>query len=325
MPENLHNLQRRFAIGLILGLAVVIAITLLGDLPRMLAAFGRWRWALLPFVLAAVLVNYVIRFCRWEYYLQVLQVGPLGRLRSLGIFLTGFALTMTPGKLGEVVKSFFLRQAIGTAVSASAPIVLAERLTDVLGVVLLAALGLTTYQVGGPTLAVAVVGAAIFVALVQQRQWVEAILSRLAVWRPTARFATIFRNLYESTYALLAWRPLVVSILLAAISWFGECVAFFLVLWGFGLTPDLTLLLQATFIYAVASLLGALSFLPGGLGATEGVLAVLLVQLVAMPEADALAATLIVRFCTLWFAVILGLLAMLTMQRRQDRPAFPQV
>jgi glycosyltransferase 2 family protein len=65
---------------------------------------------------------------------------------------------------------------------------------------------------------------------------------------------------------------------------------------------------QAMGIYAVSLLAGALSFVPGGIGTTEGVMALLLAGLGA-GAATLVAAPLISRLTTLWFAVALGLLA----------------
>src|SRR3712207_8050629 len=54
----------------------------------------------------------------------------------------------------------------------------------------------------------------------------------------------------------------------------------------------------------------ALPILPGGLGTSEASSAALLIALVnGMTGAVAAAATIIIRFCTLWFGVTLGLVA----------------
>jgi uncharacterized protein (TIRG00374 family) len=102
------------------------------------------------------------------------------------------------------------------------------------------------------------------------------------------------------------------------VAWFAECLAFFIVILGLGIPASGPLLLQATFIYAIASLLGAISFLPGGLGATEGTMAILLTELSGLEKDPAIAATLLARFATLWFAVLLGIVALLLIQRRLD-------
>ena len=118
---------------------------------------------------------------------------------------------------------------------------------------------------------------------------------------------------------MLRAKPLVIAIGLAIAAWFGECLTFFIVLLGIGLAPTLLLLLQATFIYAAASLFGAVSMLPGGLGATEGGMALLLQQIVGVAREEAVASTLIVRLCTLWLAVLLGGLALLVFGRLKGK------
>jgi glycosyltransferase 2 family protein len=317
------------------------------DWPRLLDSLRSWQWAYAPLVMLAVVANYALRFFRWHYYLDVIGVrdgapplaspppvvsaapislgaAPAGRepirwTDSLLVFLAGFALTMTPGKLGEVLKSFLLKELNGTAVSYSASLVVVERLTDVLGMLLLASVGLATFQVGPQIPLVVLAASLLFVLVVQRRDWSLRLLGWLEGVPLVGRFAGLGRNLYESTFRLLRWKPLLLGILLAALAWFCECVAFFLVIAGLAgasVPSGPALLLQATFIYAFASLVGAVSFLPGGLGATEGSMALLLTRLGGLGADPAIAATLLVRFATLWFAVVLGVVALLIFQRR---------
>jgi uncharacterized membrane protein YbhN (UPF0104 family) len=310
------SLTRRLGIGLVLGLAVVLGLGLLADLPRLIAALSRWQWSFLPLVVAAVLANYGLRFLRWHYYLHVVGVHDVTSPVSLAIFLSGFALTMTPGKLGEVLKSFLLRQVNETPVSYSASLVVAERLTDVLAMVLLAALGLGAFQAGWQALLIVSLCCLALIVVVQQRELCLHLLDVAGRLPWVGRFAGLARNLYESSYLLLQWRPLLAATLVAVLAWFGECLAFYLVLVGLGTPGAFSLLFQATFIYATASLLGALSFLPGGLGATEGSMALMLTQLTGLTRDPAIAATLLIRFATLWFAVLLGVFSLLFFQRR---------
>jgi uncharacterized membrane protein YbhN (UPF0104 family) len=311
------GLARKLAIGVVLGAAVILVLGLFADLPRLLDSLSRWNWAFVPVVLVAVLANYGLRFLRWHYYLAVIGADGVSVPDSLGIFLSGFTLTMTPGKLGEVLKSFLLKQLNDTPVSYSASLVIAERLTDVLGMALLAAAGLGAFQIGAPALYVVVAVSVILILVVQQRA-LSLRLIRLAGGLPVVgRFAGLAANLYESCHLLLRPRPLLAGITLSTIAWFAECLAFFIVMLGLGISASGPLLLQATFIYAVASLLGAVSFLPGGLGATEGAMAILLVELTGLDRDSAIAATLLARFATLWFAVLLGIVALLLMERRQ--------
>ena len=56
-------------------------------------------------------------------------------------FLSGFVLTVTPGKVGEVFKSLVLFETHGVPIARTAPIVVAERVTDLIGVIILIVLG----------------------------------------------------------------------------------------------------------------------------------------------------------------------------------------
>src|SRR5207249_4789587 len=88
-------------------------------------------------------INYLLRFLKWELYLRRLGVRiPLSD--SFLIFLSGFSLTVTPGKVGEVLKSYLLREAHGVPMARTAPIVVAERLTDLVALALLAVVGVGT-------------------------------------------------------------------------------------------------------------------------------------------------------------------------------------
>jgi uncharacterized protein (TIRG00374 family) len=321
---NWERLRNRVIIGLLFGALVLVALSLFADarqLPTVLAGFG-WQW--LPLILGLTLGNYALRFVKWQYYLRVLGINGVSTGASLSIFLSGMTMAMTPGKLGELLKSYMLRQLNGAPLSLTAPMVVAERLTDGLAVLGLAAFGLIVYPYGWQVLIGFLLLTAAIVAVAQSRRlvhWLLGLAERLPV---VARIAHHLYALYESTHRLLRWRPLLIAVGLGLISWAGECLAFFFVLVGLGFSPDLTLLLQATFILAMATLVGSVSMLPGGLGAAEASVTSLLLLLVAgMTQAVAVAATLLIRFCTLWFGVLLGMLTLILFGRRLLGQAAP--
>lgn len=317
----MQNLRHKLTLSLIFALVVFLGLTFYADAPRLANVLATFNWTFLPIALAATLVNYGLRFLRWHYYLAVISVRGVAWQDSLLIFLSGFSLTLTPGKLGEVLKSLFLKNRYQTPMSYSAPIVVAERLTDVFGMVLLAAVGFLFYPFGIGILVFVLAATTGFIVLVQQRSLAERLMNRATLIPALARFANLARNMFESTYLLLRLQPLIFSTILATAAWFGECVAFFFVLMGTGLTPTFQLFLQAMFIYAAASLFGALAMLPGGLGATEGGITLLLQQLVGLTRDVAVGAALIVRLCTLWFAILLGAIALLILGMPVTQPA----
>jgi uncharacterized membrane protein YbhN (UPF0104 family) len=233
------------------------------------------------------------------------------------LFVSGMVMAVTPGKVGEVFKSYLLKRVNGTAISASAPIVLAERLTDGLGMLLLMAVGLNLYPPARPLFWLLLIGGVIGVGALQYRPLALWLLDRLEQTRGIKRFGPAARSFYESSFALFSWRLLLVSTVLSIVSWGGECVAFYYVLTGLGIAPSLNLLLVATFVFAASTLFGLVSFLPGGIGTSEASSIALLMALIAgMTSGVATAATIMIRFCTLWFGVSLGVVALLIFERR---------
>ena len=302
----LKNLRQKIILSLAFAALVYLALTLYADAPKLGQTFLAWDWLWLPFALGITFANYLVRFVRWHYYLRVTGITGVSLRHSFLIFFAGFSLTMVPGKLGDLLKSFLLKSRYGTPVSYSASIVFAERLTDTMAMILLAALGLSVYPLGLPALALITSLIVVGILLIQSKSLAERVFSLLRHIPILSRFEPLARNLYSSAFLLLGFRPLLTALVLSIVAWFGECLAFFFVLLGFGLPASTSLLLQATLIYAVASLFGAVTFLPGGIGATEGSMTSMLQFIVHANATMAAAATFLVRVCTLWFAIILG-------------------
>ncbi|MHB1416770.1 MAG: lysylphosphatidylglycerol synthase transmembrane domain-containing protein [Chloroflexota bacterium] len=300
-----------------MGLVVMAGLAFSADFPKMAAALEGFDWRLLPAILLLTLFNYALRFVKWHYYLGQIGVNGLPMGDSGVVFFSGLSMVVTPGKVGEWLKSYLLRELTGTPFSASAPIIIAERLTDGVAMLLLASVGLLAYGYGWQVLLVISVAAAAVVFLTQHRPLAKrayGVAQGLPLLKERLGHVRAF---YESSHQLLKIRNLVLAVSLGLVSWFGECVAFYLVLVGLGITPSPTLLLQATFILATATLVGSVSMLPGGLAAAEGSIAALLLVLAVVPgPGPAAAATLIIRFCTLWFGVGVGVLALLAFAPR---------
>lgn len=311
------SLRKSILTSLAIGLAVVIVISLFSDLRAVGNDLLSFDWMLLPLILVGTIINYWLRWLKWDYYLCYLKLDRnIDRSTSGLIFTAGLVMSVTPGKMGEVLKSFLLRQRNGTAISRSAPIVLAERLTDGIAMLLLMGLGLTLYPPARPLFIVLVLLTIAGIVIVQRQALALSIIRFVARLPFGQRVAPRLETIYTTTAQLLHWRILLVSTLISVVSWGFECVAFFFVLMGVGSDPSWLLLLQATFIFAASTLFGLVSFLPGGLGASEVSSVGLLVALVGLSASAATTATIVIRFCTLWFGVLLGVIALAWLSRR---------
>ncbi|MDQ3931083.1 MAG: flippase-like domain-containing protein, partial [Chloroflexota bacterium] len=144
----LGNLRGKLILGLVLGLVVVAALSIYADFSKMLVVLRDFNWWLFVPILGFTLFNYGLRFYKWDVYIRIVGATGVAKKDSLLIFLSGFAMAMTPGKVGEVLKSYLLKQIRGTPIAVSAPVVMAERVTDGLAMMVLASVGLFLFDYG---------------------------------------------------------------------------------------------------------------------------------------------------------------------------------
>ncbi|GIW09936.1 MAG: flippase-like domain-containing protein [Chloroflexi bacterium] len=315
----LARYRGRLLFSLALAVLVLLGLLVYGDLTATVRAIGRFRLEFVPAIIGLTLLNYLLRFGKWHYYLRRLGARDLTLGTSLLVFLSGMSMTVTPGKVGEWLKCYLLQQQGALSFSRAAPVVLAERLTDGLALLVLASGGMLIFGLGGEVLAGTLLLAAVIVGLSQYRPLARWVLERAATLPILGRQAAHLREFYESSFLLFRGPALAVAVGLGVISWAGECLAFALVLTGLGVEPSSLLVVQATFILAISSLAGGLLLTPGGLGVAEGGIAGLTRYLVGTSPDVAAAATILIRACTLWFGVLLGAVALAITSRQLAR------
>ncbi len=297
------DFKKKLYITIALAAALYLGWCIWSGWQDILAAFASFRWWVLPICLCLAFSNYLIRFTKWHYYLSILKI-PLKPKVSLQVFLAGLVMSATPGKFGEVFKSYLVKQINDTPLSRSAPIILAERLTDFIAFVLMALLGITYLPHGAMVFSVSISSIALVLVIVSWKQAAEALIQFSSKLPVVGAHTEKLHMAYESAYLLISPKPLFLATLISLGSWFLECVAFYLVLWGFNSALPI---IPTTFTYAFATIMGALLMTPGGIGPTEGAMGGVLILLFNIPKATATSATLIIRVCTLWFAVLVGL------------------
>jgi len=294
------------------GAAVFAAVSIYGDVSELgdrLAGFAWWTFAA---ALGLALTNYALRYVRWTLYLRDRGLEVPGRTSAL-VFVSGFALSVTPGKIGELIKSYLLRAILAIPIARSAPIVVAERVTDLIALLLLGLVGVALYGMAGSTVAA---GAALVLAALVVLAWprlTHRLIDVATGPRRLARYRPRLREVYQGLAALVRPWPLTWATALGVLAWLAECVGFALIVSGFADT-NVSLAL-AILIYATTTVAGALSFLPGGLVVTDAGMTWLLASARGADQATAAAATILTRLATLWFAVVIGLIALALLRR----------
>lgn len=271
------------------------------------AEIGAQLARLQPWQVAALLAlsagNYLLRSLRWHGLARRLGL-PTGLAQNLRHYLGGFAMSVTPGRLGELVRMRWLRRETGWAVEHTAPLALMDRAGDLAVMALLLALGLAL-AAGNITGAVPVVVLALAAAVVATRpRLLSALLT--ALYRALGRFPRLFARARGAARLLARFShgpTLLLILTLGFLGWLAEGYAFHLLLGFLGAEIGLW---KAVSIFVFATLAGGLTGAPGGLGGAEAAMVALL-SIEGVPLEVSVPATAVIRLTTLWFAIAIGL------------------
>lgn len=294
-------------------LGALIALMLAG-LAGLAAATG-WRETLAQLtklgpaqaaaLLGLSLLNYGFRATRWHVFTRELGLKTTF-LQDLRHYVGGFAMSVTPGRVGELVRMRWIKREAGWSFSRTAPLALVDRAADLaaMGLILAGALALGTMGLSG---ALPVAFLAIAAAWVVTRPALLHVMATMA-HRLTGRGARLFANVRAAARSLAVFRSptlMALAMVLGLFGWLAEGVSFHLLLVWMG--ADVTLP-RAIAIFTFSTLAGGLTGAPGGLGGAEAAMIALL-TLDGVPLDAAIAATAVIRVTTLWFAILLGLAA----------------
>jgi HAD superfamily hydrolase (TIGR01490 family) len=292
--------------GLLLLALAMVGVSRLPEAERrsLLNALGSLPlW--LPLLYGLLLTSFTLRYWRWRVLLDALSIGRWSRADALHWF-RGFALTATPGKLGELGRVQALHDALGYPRTPLIHVFFAERTADVVGVVSLLLLLAPAQLLGrlpslsgalpGPALAL-VAGALLVASLLGASLRHPWMRRRIAGWRNRWRHrlpdpALVKALIPASGVSLLVWctEPMLLFLLTHILS------------------PGHLGVAQAITIYLLSGTAGMASSLPGGLGVNEAATVLLLTQQ-GVPIGTGLPIAILRRLITPWSIVALASLS----------------
>lgn len=298
----------------VLSLGVLVGLIAFGDVGAVRAAFAAFEWRAFVLLVALATGGYVVRFLKWELYLRTLSIDVPLRTSAV-TFFSGLMFVVTPGKAGEVWKAGFLNDLQGVSASRITSVVGAERVTDLLALGLMAALGPLAYGRSGIGVVVLFATVGTGIVLLQWRSLCLRVLRTFETTPVVGAYATVLKEFYESTYTLFQPGPFLRAMVLSIVAWTLEGMALWVALDGYDAAGSL---LQSVFVYGLGLLVGGVSMLPGGLGATEASMVGLLLSF-GYERSIAVSTVLILRVGTLWYAVLLGLIVYVTHKIKATR------
>ncbi|MBN2469843.1 MAG: flippase-like domain-containing protein [Anaerolineae bacterium] len=301
--------RNKIIMGLALGFGVVAVTMLLSDVNQLAAQAVTFPWAIMLPVLVLRVLNWGLRFVKWHFYLGVVGVRELRRKDSAAVFVSGFVLALSPGKVAEVLKAVVIKSLTGTPVARTLPVVGAERLSDGVAVLILLALsiGMLAADEYWPVVFGALGAIGLLVLVLQYRRLCFWLLDRAAALPVIRRLAGPLRDFYTSSYEIVRWKNLGVAVGLGTLANLLDGVGVYLILVGLGKAATLATFFEALLVISLSVVVGSLSALPGGLGAADFSIGMTMRAVVGLDPAAAGFATLLARFVQLWWGVLVGM------------------
>ena len=307
---NFKELNRLIFKVFIIGIFVVVFILVGIDARGFTSAIINFKLSYIPIILFLVLLNYIIRFIKWNYYLRQVDINIPIKDSAL-IFASALPMTITPGKVGEFIKSYILKVKYNYPVALTSPMVIVERLTDSIGMVLLVAVGVLSFNFGVSLLIITILFIIIGMIIIQSNKLcygVIGIISRLPIAK---KYVPSLTNFYESICSILKVRILITATLIGIVAWIFEGLVIYFSVKGAGANISI---LYAIFILSLSSIAGAISMIPGGIIVAEGSILAMLVR-EGVEKGPAGFISFIVRLATLWAGVIVGSFVLLKMEK----------
>ena len=301
--------------GIGLLISVIMVVLLIGDFQEFRNVWYKLQWKYIVWLLPLAALNLAIRYWRWEIMLKYVSAVDFKRSSAVILFSAGSLLIFTPGRAGEIAKSVYAREFFGIPISKSLPVLIAERLSDVLVMALLAGLGL--FLIGEtPGLLVGGIIVLIILAMVILR---TSILARLARWKApsfmkNSGIGEFLSQASNTQISLFKHTMLIPNFILGASAWMIEITIFFLSLSALGAETHFHPFVLALAFFPLASLAGSLSFFPGGLGVTEGGLIALGILVGGLSEETIVLATLFTRTAIFGVVVLAGIVSLLLLR-----------
>jgi uncharacterized protein (TIRG00374 family) len=309
----LQKLKKKILTSIALAGLLYLGFTIFADFRHVAEAFRSFNWLLLPVVMLCSICNYLVRFSKWDYYLGIVNVK-MSKIDSFSVFMSGLVMSVTPGKMGELLKAYLVKQLTVTSISKTAPIIFVERITDFVSLMLIAMAGAYYYNYGRTIVFIIALFFFILIIFLSNRKIALPVLKLMERNSFLNKHLSKIHNAYDSSYQMLRPAPLLKMTVLSLVSWFFECLGYYLILLNLPINVHITLLWSA-FCYCFAIIVGAVSMLPGGLGVTEGSLTFMLIEK-GVSNQYAVASTFIIRAVTLWFAVLIGIVSVSLYQKR---------
>ncbi|QDP41599.1 lysylphosphatidylglycerol synthase transmembrane domain-containing protein [Radiobacillus deserti] len=305
------NLVSKLIFGILLGIVVIAVFLMFTDFKKIVSELQEMPGSYLLLAFVLTFCSYLLRLWKWHAFTKWSDIK-ISLKDNTSIFFIGLMMSITPGKAGELIKGYFLQKRAGTPYAKSLPIVFFDRLTDIIAMALLVGLGLIVYPFGILPFSILIIGVVLFLIMLPRKKWMEQIIDWVTKPERLTKYRENLHSMYAHSLSFVHTKILGFSLIVSFAAWFLECLSLYVILQAFELPVSL---LASILTFSLGTVAGAVSMIPGGLGAAEGSITGLLLYF-GVGSSLAVSISLLIRFVTLWFGVLLGILVFIKTRKK---------
>ena len=288
----------------VVGLYAIFLIA--SDINTIADKISSFKIEFLPIIIILVTCSWFVLFTRWHLLLVNSKIF-IPKKNSFIIYLSGIALIIIPGNVGELVKSQLLKTKFGIPRSKTVPIVILEQFYTLIGLVVISFFGIWYFELGTYVIGFFTAVLVFSFILISSKRIFNKLMVILKKRKITSKFVEPLSLSYDTIRKSIRGPIVFYATALTSIFWLLEAVTVYFVLLSFGVDGIEFLMVIPT--YATSIMLGFLSFLPMGLGVVEGSLASFF-SLQGIEVSLSLTLVIIIRVFTRWYGVAVGFVAL---------------
>jgi len=297
---------RNFLLVVVSMIVLYIVFLIVSDFSVIREKIFDFKTDYLPIILLLAPLSWVIVFFRWHFLLKNSNII-IPKKENFKIYMAGYAMSVTPGKVGELIKSQFLKSKYGVSRKNTLPIIISEYFYHMVGVLVVSIIGVYYFEFSLYiiilTSALIIITLTIISSETFFKKFVNLISKRNFLKKYVSPISDSHIILKKSTRGKI----FIISSVLSIAFWLTEVLIVYFVFLSFNILNFEFFKIAA--IYTTSLILGMLSFLPMGVGVVEGSLAGFL-NYEGIDISIALTLVILIRIFTRWYGVIAGLIFM---------------
>ena len=300
------RLDNRLILVLVVVVGIYAIFLFLSDFSIISEKISNFKINYLPVIILFASVSWIPLIIKWHLLLKNCEIDiPLKK--SITVWFAGVAFEITPGHIGALMKSQILKTSSNIPRTKTVPIIIVEKVYELIGAILASVIGIIILGMEFYLIIIAISGLVVIFFFMYHKPASELFFNRITKLKFFSKYVENLSEFYEIVKKSTNVKTATICILLALTYWFMVSAAAYYTLIAF----DVNILdyLKVLAIYTTSSLLGAISFIPGGIGITEGSITGLF-TLNGIDVSAALILSVMIRVLTLWYTVGVGFIAL---------------